>query len=258
LNGYEKWMADKGKKQTTVGIYLRPLRAIFNTAISAGEIEKDLYPFGKNKYEIPGGGNTKKALDKKDLKALFSYDAEENSPIEKARDFWFLSYMANGMNIRDICELKYSNVENDKFTFIRTKTKRITKKNPKPITVIITDPLRVILNKYSNKNTGPHTYVFPIFTHKMDATEKVRACESFTRFINQHIKKLAEKVGVDTDISTYYARHSHATISVQNGASLEFIQEAFGHQSITTTQNYFAGFDEGKKKENANKLMDFE
>jgi site-specific recombinase XerD len=71
------------------------------------------------------------------------------------------------------------------------------------------------------------------------------------------MKKLALLAGVDENISTYYARHSYTTISIQNGASLEFMQESLGHQNILTTQNYWAGFDEAKKIENAHKLMDF-
>jgi integrase len=257
LNDYEKWMLKAGKGLTTVGIYLRPLRALFNVAIAAGEIEKDVYPFGKGKYEIPAGENVKKALTKDELKKLFLYQLPDESPLIKARVFWFFSYQANGMNIRDICDLQYLNYDGDRISFIRSKTKRTTKKKSKPITIIVTPFIREVITRYGNENKGPQTYLFPIFNHSMDAAEKVRVCNAFVRFINQHMKKLALLVGVDPAISTYFARHSFSTISVQNGSSLEFIQEALGHQSILTTQNYWAGFDHVKKIENANKLMDF-
>jgi integrase/recombinase XerD len=258
LNGYENWMIKNGRKSTTVGIYLRPLRAIFNTAISDGVIKKESYPFGKKKYTIPAGSNIKKALSKADLKLLSTYQLTDTSPMLKAREFWFFSYQANGMNIRDICELKFSNLQTDKIVFYRTKTKRTTKGNSVPIIVVLTPFLVGIISKYGNSDTSPDNYIFPIFEKRMTAKEKVRKCEIFIRFINQHMKTLAIKVGVDKNISSYYARHSNATISIQNGVSLEFIQESFGHQSIKTTQSYFAGFDLETKKQHAAKLMDFE
>jgi site-specific recombinase XerD len=258
LNDYEAWMLKQDNSLTTVGIYLRPLRALFNAAIDAGEIGEDIYPFGKKKYEIPTGENVKKALTKEDLKNLFFYPVNPESPIIKARDFWFFSYQANGMNIRDICDLKYGNINKDRIAFIRAKTRRTTKRKQKIIVVVITPFIQQVIDQYGNKNAGPNTYVFPVLNNSMNATEKVSSTEAFTKYINQHMKKLAKQAGVDEDISTYFARHSFTTISVQNGATLEFIQEALGHQNLTTTQNYFAGFDESKKIENANKLMDFE
>ena len=88
MDGYRR------KSKTTVGIYLRPLRAIFNKAIEEGDIVADIYPF--KKYQIPTGQNIKKALDKSELKKLFTTQVEPGSPKEKARDFWFFSYQCNG------------------------------------------------------------------------------------------------------------------------------------------------------------------
>ncbi len=60
------------------------------------------------------------------------------------------------------------------------------------------------------------------------------------------------------NISTYWARHSFATLSVRKGASMEFIQESLGHKDMATMQAYFAGFDDDTKKEFAKGLMDFD
>jgi integrase/recombinase XerD len=48
-------MVDNGKSLTTVGIYLRPLRAMFNEAIAANLITQEYYPFGKRKYQTEQG-----------------------------------------------------------------------------------------------------------------------------------------------------------------------------------------------------------
>lgn len=255
LNEYEKWMESEGNTFTTVSIYLRNLRTIFNKAKDEQEIDNDVYPFGEGKYVIPEGEGTKRALVKSDILKLFNYELPKESQLREARAYWFFSYLANGMNMRDICELRNRNFANDRFTFIRTKTKNTSKKKIKTIEVILTDPLKEIIKEFGNRSKNPNEFVFPIFNNSMSARDRVRACENQTRFVNQHMKTLAKMVGVDEDISTYYARHSYSTILVNSGESLEFVQEALGHASILTTQNYFKGFNESKKQENANKLL---
>ena len=258
LNDYERWMVKEGNSLTTVGIYLRPLRAIFNSVIEAGDIDKDLYPFSKKKYQIPAGMKVKKALTKEDLKKLFTQEVQEDSPLEKARDFWFFSYSCSGINIRDIAELKEKNIKSSSITFIRTKTKRTTKSNSKPIIAAITPFIKQVIEKYGNKNRSKESYVFPILNHSMNAEERIKAVNDFIRFINQHMKNLAKAAKVDQDLSTYFARHSFASIAIQNGASMEFVKEQLGHQNINTTENYFKGFEENVRKEIADKLMDFD
>jgi len=60
------------------------------------------------------------------------------------------------------------------------------------------------------------------------------------------------------DISSYYARHTFATLSIQGGASMEFVQESLGHQNISTTQNYFSGFEDETKKQIVESLLNFD
>src|SRR5690606_17208599 len=91
LTEYEDNLIKNGKSKTTVGMYLRPLRAIFNTAISNNTIKADLYPFGKRKYTIPTPKGVKKALPKEDLKTLFN-GTPKTPEQQKAKDFWFFSY----------------------------------------------------------------------------------------------------------------------------------------------------------------------
>lgn len=60
LEAYEKWLLNQGKSITTVGIHTRTLRAVLNVAKDNGAITPQDYPFGRRKYIVPTGKNTRR------------------------------------------------------------------------------------------------------------------------------------------------------------------------------------------------------
>lgn len=257
LESYESWMTNTEEKSlTTVGIYLRALRVIFNKAMDSKIIDKEIYPFGIRRYEIPASSNTKKAFDSDQLQRLFQ-SIPKIEEQEKAKDFWFFSFVCNGMNIKDIVYLKWKNINEGQIEFVREKTKRTKKAKQKTIQVPLTDFAKSFIEKYRNSDRSKNSYVFPIVNDGMSEAEKDQKKRSFTRFINQHLKNLAKDNGLNGDISTYWARHSFATTAVRKNASLEFVSEALGHSDLKTTKNYFAGFEDKTKKEILEDITDF-
>jgi len=257
LKRYEAYMIDTLKRtRTTVSMYVRVVRTIFNNAIAEKEIDPEIYPFGKRKYEVPSVKKVKKALDKSQLKLL--YDAKPLTiEQEKAKAFWFFSYACNGMNIKDIAFLRWENLEEDKLYFFRAKTINTSKADLKQVTAYLNDFTNSVINKYGNKSKKPKDFIFPILSE--DNTDEVNhtKVKNFTRFINQNLKKLAIANGVPDTVSTYWARHSFATNAIRNGASMEFVSEALSHSNMKTTQGYFAGFEDGDKKELMKRIMEF-
>jgi site-specific recombinase XerD len=253
LKEYEKYMISKGKSYTTVGIYTRTLRVVFNNAIENNDIIKDIYPFGKNKYKIPRTKKVKKALSSIQLKVLFNAKVS-NEKEETAKDFWFFSYACNGMNLKDIALLRYSDIQSNKFTYYRAKT--FDKSSEKiEITIYLTDFTKSIIKKYGNKSKNE--LIFNIVSHKEDSKIQYKKIKNFNRYINDHIKRIAKANDLPLECSFYWARHSFATNSIRKGASMEFISEALNHSDLSVTKNYFAGFEDETKKEFANSLLDF-
>ncbi len=259
LKKYEKYLVNEGCSLATIGIYLRPLRAIFNLAINDPNsgLRESMYPFGKSQYQIPTGQNVKKALSPEQLKTLFE-SKPENDQQKKAKDFWFFSYLANGMNFKDIAELKYGNLSDNRISFYRAKTQRTTKSNPKLIQAMLPVFALNVIEEYGNKNSKSEDYIFPILSQSDSALQAANKVKDFTRFVNQHIKKLAMENGITDEISTYWARHSFTTQAIRKGASMELLQESLGHKSLSTTQNYFAGFSNDVKQKLSESLLNFD
>lgn len=256
LSKYESWMLKEGKSITTVGIYLRSLRTLFNNAIAEGLLTKDFYPFGKKRYEIPTGNNIKKALTLKDIGSIYHYKPEKGSTAERAKDYWIFMYLCNGMNVKDMSLLKYENIKSDVLEFIRAKTAR-TKRKVEPIRVVLTDDVKAIIKKWGNKKIDGETFIFPILVKDFSAERERQLIQQLTGVINDHMKAIADKLEIDSDCTTYAARHSFSTVLQRSGVSTEFISEALGHSSVKTTANYLAGFEDESKRETIKALTAF-
>jgi integrase/recombinase XerD len=257
LSKYEKFMVDTNSKSiTTVSIYLRSLRALFNSAIADGEVDKALYPFGNRKYQIPAAKSVKKALSNEQLKMLYSCTPRTFEQV-RGRDFWFLSYNCNGMNFKDIALIKNEDIVNETLVFYRAKTKNTNRSQIKPVVVSLNSYAISIIEKYRGINKSPNAYVFDIIEQGQTEEVKRTKIQNFVKGINQGVKRLAKEIGLPTEISTYWARHSFATSVIRNGASIEFVSEALSHSNTKTTQLYFAGFEDSQKREIMDKLMNF-
>jgi len=154
---------------------------------------------------------------------------------------------ANGINVKDMCLLKYENIKGEVLEFLRAKTAR-TKRKVEPIRVSLVDDLKKIIKKWGNVKKDDNTYIFHVLTEGLTSDRETQLIQQVTGVINDHMRVIAKQLGIQTDCTTYAARHSFATILQRSGVSTEFISEAFGHSNVKTTQSYLAGFEDESKK----------
>ena len=254
---YENWMISRDASKTTVGIVLRPLRSIFNEAIEDGIISKEnCYPFGRKKYQIPTSRNLKKALTKEELGRIYFYKPGSERQ-EVGRAYWLFCYFANGMNVKDMINLKWKNIQGEYLIFERSKTESSTRINPKPIIVYLTEELWNIINTHGNANRLPQNFIFPIMQTELNPLEQFDLLNYVRRLINEAMAEIAIKICIDKPVTTIVTRHSFSTQLKRAGVSTEYIQEALGHTNIKTTENYLDSFPVEMKKEFASKLLSF-
>lgn len=91
------------------------------------------------------------------------------------------------------------------------------------------------------------TFIFPVLENGLDPLRERQLIQQLTQVINSHMEAIAKSLEISSDVTTYAARHSFATILQRSGASTECISEALGHSNVRTTQNYLAGFEDESK-----------
>jgi len=259
LNDYEHWMrSDMKKSITTVAIYMRNVRRMFNLAINSGQVKREFYPFGdpdNDLYKIPETRNVKKALEIQDIALIFKYETLEGSPEQFYRDLWIFSYLSNGMNVADILRLKYKNIEGDTIVFIRHKTAH----NRKIIPVLVeaTPDIREIIERWGNKPALPDSYIFNVLSSGLSPSVEHKKVKQTTKTLNKYIKRIAENVGIKDKVTSYSARHSFATVLKLSGETISYISEALGHANMKTTENYLKSFGRDRRKKAAEKLTNW-
>lgn len=68
--------------------------------------------------------------------------------------------------------------------------------------------------------------------------------------VNDRLKKLCSANNLEeVKLTTYWARHTYASLLKESGESIELIRELLGHSDIKTTESYLKRFDLKKKKE---------
>ena len=252
----ENTYATTGNTTTTIGMYLRNVRALVNSAVKANVIKASAYPFGVDKYEIPTTNSIKKALSNDELKKLFAYQPEEGSPEHFYYDLWLFSYLCNGMNVKDILQLKYADRKGESLIFVRAKTEHTTKQRTE-IEAILTPIAKQIIDRWGTKPVQSNNFIFPFLTNDMTPDKQYKVKEQAVWQINKYIKKVAVKINIDSNLTTYVARHSYTSKLLRAGISIEFLRQQLGHTDSKTTLNYAQKIDFDTKKEATNLLTDF-
>jgi integrase len=144
----------------------------------------------------------------------------------------------------DIAYLRWSDVDQQKISFERAKTKLTKRENSTKIVALRNEHINRLLIKHGSPTTSnKNNLIFNIISDADTSETARKKVQQFTQVMNFWMKRIGEELEFDLKLTSYVARHSFATILVRSGAPIALASQTLGHSNILTTQRYFAGFD---------------
>ena len=240
LMKFDVFLSRTSPSKNARNIHLRNIRAVFNEAID-DEITT-FYPF--RRFKIRPVATAKRNLKVEELRQLFNYPCEAHAA--KYLDMFKLMFMLIGINSIDLAHLK--EVKDGRVEFHRSKTNRWYSIKVEP------EALEII-KRYKGQNW------------LVDILDHWRNHKDYTLKLNSVLKRIGEvkRVGLGgkkiykplfPNISTYWARHSWATIAASLDIPKDTIAHALGHGNNTVTDIYI-DFDQKKVDEANRRVLDW-
>ena len=217
--------------------HLRRVRAVVNSLIKQGKFTESKSPF--KHYKIRTEQTSKRSLNTEQIRKIINLDLMPYTGIWNARNYFMACFYMQGASITDLARLKVKNIMDGSIEYRRAKTKQ-------RITVVVSPQLQNLLDYYiQGKNAND--YIFPIIKlNDVNEEQILRYVHSADIKINQHLRDLAEKAGIDNKyISLYWARHSYATSLKRRNVPHAAISESLGHKNMQTTEIYLAELENG-------------
>lgn len=241
LRRFEKWMKDSGMKTNAYAIHLRNIRAVFNYAID--EEITTLYPF--RKFKIKKEETAKRCLTPEQVALLRGYGCEEHQ--KRYRDIFMLMFYLIGINAVDLFNLKQ--LVNGRIEYNRAKTGKLYSIKVEPEAMEIIERykgdnwLLNVLDTYSN---------YQDFLHRMDVGLK-----QIGPVVRKGLGGRKEREPLFPDISSYWSRHTWATIAAGLDIPKETISAALGHEIGSDVTSIYIKFDQKKIDEANRKVIDY-
>lgn len=242
LHSFNTFMAKTSPSVNARNVHFRNLRAVFNNAIE-NEITTH-YPF--RKFKIKAVETAKRSLTVEELRRLFFFPCEEHAV--KYLDMFRLSFYLMGVNMIDLANL--TEMKNGRLDFNRSKTGHLYSMKVEPEAMALFE---------KHKGSGHLLFILDHWTND----------EFFRRKMNKELQKIGpmhKKPGrggkkeyepLFPTLTSYWARHSWATIASSIDIPNEVIAEALGHEYGNRITNIYIRFDI-KKVDIANrKVLDW-
>lgn len=231
----ENKMLSAGLKRNSIAAYNRALRAIFNRAINEELVEFKFYPF--RKFKIKSEATTKRNISKEQIKAIAEMQLIPHSQLWHSRNYFTLSFNLRGMSFADMASIKPADILNGRLVYRRKKTHKL-------YDIKLTDAAKKIIIEYQKPGAR---YILPLLGDEIlpkTINERV-AVQQAVKVCNKYLERIAQELKLPVKVTTYFARHSWATIAKKMGYSKELISESLGHSfGNKITESYLDSFDQ--------------
>lgn len=232
LKRYETWLRKHGLSGNTIKGRFVDIRTMYNIAVDENLVKVEHYPFRKFKISKLQQETAKRAITKEDVTRIMEYNTK-NKLVQFAIDIFTFSYIMGGINFVDIASLTKENIMDNRLVYIRQKTKKL-------IQLPLQDKAIELIEKYHDDD-NPHLFPILLAYHKTEQQRLNRVHKVIVN-VNKRLKKIGKELELPITLTTYVARHSHATILKKAGVATSIISESLGHSSEKVTQIYLDSF----------------
>lgn len=211
-------------------IHFRNIRTVVNYAI---DNEVTTY-YAFRRFKIKTESTRKRNFDITTLRRIFTHTCAEEWQ-QKYLDFFKLSFMLIGINVVDLCGLK--KITNGRVDYIRAKTHR-------PYSIKVESEAREIIDRYAGSEG------------LVNFAENYGNYRHFYNNLCKGLREVKQQLGIE-ELTTYWARHSWATIAHKLGVSKDIIAQALGHGSHHTVTDIYIEEDTKAMDEANRKVLDY-
>mgnify|MGYP002620156767 CR=1 FL=1 len=241
---FDKWLTTQGMSINGKSIVLRNVRTVVNYCIT-NEVQIK-YPF--RRFKIKTEQTRKRNLTRDQLIQLRYYDCEVFHA--EYRDMFMLMFYLIGINAVDLFSLTRKNIVNGRLEYVRKKTDKDNASNRRIISIKIEPEAMEIINKYKG-----HKFL-------LSCCERYKDYHDYLHHMNDALKRIGMtyRVGCRAkgeplfpDISSYWSRHTWASLASELDITTDTIGRALGHAYTSVTDTYI-NFDQ-KKIDKANRQV---
>lgn len=255
LREFEAKMKADSMAINAMSVHLRNLRAVYNRAIDDELIDMAGYPF--RKFKIKTEATVKRSITVDELRTLRDYPITELQEHQnKYRDMFMLIFYLIGINAVDLFGAK--EINNGRLEFRRAKTGRL-------YSIKVEPEAAVIIEKYAGKNylldVCDNYGKYQDFLHRMNKNlkeigevEMVANAAKESKHVKQNKKSIKPLFPA---LSSYWARHTWATIAADLDIPDETISLALGHAGANSTTNIYINRNQRKVDDANRRVLDF-
>ena len=245
LQRFDDFMALTAPKRNARNIHLRNVRTVFNYALN----EKGLnisYPF--RAFKIVAESTASRALTIDQIRMLRSYPISEPH-LAKYRDIFMLMTYLRGINAADLFSALKTDVINGRLEYKRKKTGTF-------YSIKIEPEAQSIIDRYAGDK-----YLLDICETWSNPTDYLRKMDKGLKKIGPMERKGlgGKKVyqGILPQLSSYYSRHTFASLGVELHIPIELISESLGHKIGSPTTAIYVHYLRQQVDDATRKIIDY-
>lgn len=226
LMRFRNYQTGVGNSKSTVHLYLRTIRAIYNKGVLFHKIP-DSKPFVGvfSQLKTKSFDNKKKYLNKDTVLKLEALDLKSEK--QKYIDLFLLQYYFGGCDLIDLYYLNKKQIRRGRVIFERSKTNTGTR-----IDLKIHPKAKRLLDKFNSADE----FIFPFKKDK-------QSYDTFRRTYQRALIYIQEKNEIDVlpgggNMGVKVARHTFATMAKNLMLDVDVIRELMGHER-DDVDNYY-------------------